>query len=104
MAAILITDTSDKRAFEISHNIKDLMQNISLKILKKEKDVKLLEVLGPTESIIHKLKDKYRFTILLKSSKASPLNALIKTAMPQWQTFCQKSTTVHVDMDPYSLI
>ena len=104
IARILITDSMDERAFLCSQKIKKLIQKIASEVEKAEEKKRNFEVLGPSPSIIHKLKGKYRWVILVKSPTATQLNSLLKTTLNYCKPTLSKTSSVHIDIDPHSLI
>ena len=101
IAMVLITDAVDERAYQSVKKIKKLIQEIALKI--EEKNENKIEILGPSPSTIHKLKGKYRWTILIKSPTATKLNSLLKTTINNSNSFIGKTSSIHIDIDPYGL-
>jgi len=62
--------------------------------------VKEVEVLGPTPAPLSRLKNKYRWRILVKSPRNAPLQPLIKKWLGQIKI--PSSIQVKVDIDPYN--
>lgn len=63
-----------------------------------------LEVLGPAPALLHKLKNKHRWNLLLKCHEASLLHRLLKSDLSVWRESSAKSTLLQVDVDPVSLV
>jgi primosomal protein N' (replication factor Y) len=61
-----------------------------------------IEVLGPAPSPIQKLRNRYRWQLLLKGSQISPLIALANIAR---ETFTRRhNVRMHIDVDPYNML
>ena len=70
--------------------------------LRQEKPRAPLEILGPAPSPIAKLRNRYRWQILLKARSRAALLALARRAvalMPKG-----RATRIHVDVDPYNML
>jgi primosomal protein N' (replication factor Y) len=70
-----------------------------------DRDPKLreqIDVLGPAPSPIHKLRNRYRWQLLLKGKHISTLRMLASHA----RSFAPKDRRVrlHIDVDPYSML
>lgn len=61
-----------------------------------------LEVLGPTPAGLSRLQGQYRFRILIKAGKTSPLSSIIK----MWLTKVQLpyNIKIQIDVEPYSFM
>jgi len=64
--------------------------------LKNKKDENM-EILDPQPDVIHKLRDKYRFTIMLKGKKINSMLSLIKTVSRKFKKKYGIVITVNVD-------
>jgi primosomal protein N' (replication factor Y) len=61
-----------------------------------------IEILGPAPSPIEKLRNRYRWQLLLKGSKIGPLIALANIAR---ETFTSvRNVRLHIDVDPYNML
>ena len=70
--------------------------------LRQEKPRAPLEILGPAPSPIAKLRNRYRWQILLKARSRAALLAMARRAvalMPKG-----RATRIHVDVDPYNML
>ncbi len=63
-----------------------------------------VEVLGPAPSPRAKIKDRYRWQILLKSSSLSKLRALCTILLSRKAEIVPSSVRMEVDVDPHSLL
>lgn len=57
-----------------------------------------VKLLGPSPCIISRIKSKYRFQIMLKSKKISPLQKIIKMALDKYKT--PPAIRLDIDIDP----
>jgi primosomal protein N' (replication factor Y) len=61
-----------------------------------------IEILGPAPSPIEKLRNRYRWQLLLKGNQIGPLIALANVAC---ETFTRvRNVRMHVDVDPYNML
>jgi primosomal protein N' (replication factor Y) (superfamily II helicase) len=61
-----------------------------------------IEILGPAPSPIEKLRNRYRWQLLLKGNQIGPLIALANVAR---ETFTRaRNVRLHVDVDPYNML
>lgn len=63
----------------------------------------LIQILGPIEAGIPKIAMRYRWQILLKSSRAALLNRLVRAMLAEKKVFTNKDVAVGIDVDPYSM-
>ena len=96
MVRILVSDIS---TMEAQKTIKKISQD--LRQLAKTAKV---QILGPAPAIFQKIQNRYRWSLLLKAPEASFLNTFIKTCLPKWRKNLAKSSVIHVDIDPISLL
>ncbi len=75
-----------------------------LKLKRRQEDgegAARIEVLGPAPAPIEKLRSRYRWHILLKGKKSSPLLELAKELQV---LFSRGSVRLHIDVDPYHML
>jgi primosomal protein N' (replication factor Y) (superfamily II helicase) len=61
-----------------------------------------IEILGPAPSPIEKLRNRYRWQLLLKGNQIGPLIALSNIAR---ETFTRvRNVRLHIDVDPYNML
>jgi primosomal protein N' (replication factor Y) len=61
-----------------------------------------IEILGPAPSPIEKLRNRYRWQLLLKGNQIGPLIALANVAR---ETFTRvRNVRMHIDVDPYNML
>jgi primosomal protein N' (replication factor Y) (superfamily II helicase) len=61
-----------------------------------------IEILGPAPSPIEKLRNRYRWQVLLKGNRIGPLIALANAAR---ETFTRvRNVRLHIDVDPYNML
>lgn len=98
LARILVTDLNERAARETAERIQaDLIKHGSVQAEK-------MDFLGPAPAVISKIQNRYRWNILIKSPKATTLQALLKARLPIWRKALAKSTVLQVDVDPLSLL
>lgn len=94
LARILITASSEAEA-------QDRAQMAAAFMRKNFQDI---EILGPSASVVQKIKNRYRWNVLLKSATASTLNHVLRRAVPILREQQDRSWTISVDVDPVSLL
>jgi primosomal protein N' (replication factor Y) len=61
-----------------------------------------IEILGPAPSPIEKLRNRYRWQLLLKGNQISPLIGLASAVR---ETFTRtRNVRLHIDVDPYNML
>ncbi len=94
--------SSDVRAEKAFEKLKRL-RAISEKISATQKGLSVLEILGPAPAPLSRIKNKYRFHMLIKS----PSHSLIKSFMDnllKYEKELFQSPTIKIDVDPLSLL
>lgn len=79
------------------------LSHLCRSILKNTPELAPLELLGPAPAPLFKLKDKYRFHLLLKS----PSHKLVKVFLNhllKHDRFLSKKPTIQIDVDPLNLL
>ncbi len=89
----------EKKAFA---KIQELAK-IGHSIVKNSPDLTTLELLGPAPSPLFKLKDKYRFHLLIKSPSYK-LVKLFLSLLLKHEKFLLKSPAIQIDVDPLNLL
>lgn len=75
-----------------------------LKALKDHRDIyKSLGILGPSPAPMAKLRNKYRYHILLKAPKVQVLHALLNEVLPDFSKG-SLGVKVQIDIDPYNML
>ncbi|MBI3016744.1 MAG: primosomal protein N' [Deltaproteobacteria bacterium] len=72
-------------------------------ILKSTPEFAALELLGPAPAPLSKLKDKYRFHLLLKSPSYKLARAFLNQLLKQ-DRFLSKQPSIQIDVDPLNLL
>jgi len=87
---------------EVQENAKSLAKKLRNEQSKSPSGFRDLEVLGPAPAPIAKLRNRYRWQLLLKGKKSSSLLEFAGRA----REFLPRSRTVrlHIDVDPYSML
>lgn len=65
---------------------------------------KRTEILGPTPSPLVKLKDRFRWQLLLKSPYPADLSLLCETVLAEKGKLCPRTVTVSIDVDPENML
>lgn len=95
LTLIRIEGVDMKKAFEVAKVISSKLITIS-----RSK----LQVIGPAPSPIFKIKDDYRWQILIKSNKRGQIQHLIRTLISDFQRLARREAIrVQWDVDPYEL-
>ncbi len=78
------------------------VQKTALTVMEKAPFLKGVEFLGPVQAPLYQLRGKYRYRILIKSDKKTPLQKIIRS----WLDACRfpSDVSVKVDIDPYSFL
>ena len=87
---------------EVKEGAKSLAKKLRTKQANNAKYREHVEVLGPAPAPIEKLRNRYRWQLLLKGKQASSLLEFANEARDAWG----KSRTIrlHIDVDPYSML
>lgn len=86
----------------VAQNASRMAANRLLKLQKSNPKISF-EVLGPTPSPLQRIRNEYRYQILLKSSSAKVLNQLCRWLQEQGEWLPSK-TKMQVDIDPLSMM
>lgn len=95
LARIVISDSVDARARAAAFAI--------MEIIRRSPQTEI-EAIGPAPAVLHKLLNRFRWNILLKTQNAPMLNSLIKSNLPLWKEIRSASTNISIDVDPVSLM
>lgn len=87
-------------AIEMSATNPDLLQQFAQQTAEKLKVAPDIEVLGPAEAYISKIKGQHRLQIILKGSTPANLRKALERAIPAGK----KPVQIRIDMDPQSLL
>lgn len=97
LARILLVSTDSRLAEKTSENVAQFLAAA-------QKNHKNIEVIGPAPAVLSKVQNRYRWNILLKSSSAPALHALIQTLLDQFKPKLDRKVMLQVDVDPLSLM
>ncbi len=61
-----------------------------------------VEILGPAAAPIEKLRNRYRWQILLRGKQSATVLQLARRATEQFRA--SRSVRLHIDVDPYSML
>ena len=102
IANLRLLGNSKTKTEKIARHMGEKIGNISKKQSKGKKD---LEVLGPVEAPLVKIKGKYRQQILIKSRRAKYLNELLKEVEKvSAQILSSSGVRLIIDVDPYQMM
>ncbi|MDI3535460.1 MAG: hypothetical protein PWQ82_1825 [Thermosediminibacterales bacterium] len=94
MVYLVISGTDEKDVIRYSNILADL--------LNKYLDIKKFEIIGPSPAPISKIKDRFRWQILIKSIEC--LDIFIERMTKIINEFKTKKVSLHVDINPISLV
>lgn len=101
LAVVRLKGNSEKKTSEAAHNV---VRNIKGVLNRWPKRGKELQVLGPVEAPISRLKGKYRWQILIKSKSVSLLQILLNEIETRSKSFLQPNgVQLVLDIDPYQM-
>jgi primosomal protein N' (replication factor Y) len=89
-------------ADEVEAKAKGLAQGLRLQLTQMEKWRKQIEVIGPAPAPIVKLRNRYRWQLLLKGSQSGSLLAFAAHARSLFPR--SRSSRLHIDVDPYNML
>lgn len=89
-------------ALIISGKNKDLAYKCAKTLIKHAPFIQGVEILGPVEAPLFLLRGKYRYRILIKSSKEIALQKVISEWLKPFNP--PKNISVRIDIDPYSFM
>ncbi|MGI9535769.1 MAG: replication restart helicase PriA [Desulfocapsaceae bacterium] len=95
---IIVEDREDQVARKSSKTIVEMARDWC----RTHDPAQVLTVLGPAPAPLERLRDRYRWQILLKSSKLQPLHSLVEWISTTYQSKSQ--TRVIVDIDPENML
>ena len=74
-------------------------------LLKRQKGVKGFELLGPSPAPIARLKNQFRWQMILRGENPLEIKSLIKNSRENApEHFSPKSVSIHIDVDPHGLM
>lgn len=74
------------------------------KMLAKSAERLHVEIVGPAPAALSKVQNRYRWNILMKSSRPAPLHALLQSLLLVAPEAVDRKVTLQVDVDPVSLM
>jgi primosomal protein N' (replication factor Y) len=87
---------------EVETKAKTLAQGLRAQLTRSEKWREQIEVMGPAPAPIPKLRNRYRWQLLLKGTQSGVLLQFAghaRALLPH-----SRSTRLHIDVDPYSML
>jgi primosomal protein N' (replication factor Y) len=101
LAFLMLKGNSMEETKEAAHA---LTRNIGEAIKKWPKRGKEIQVLGPVEALVSKIKGKYRWQILIKGRSASLLQNLLEEVETMSNSFlASRGVSLAIDVDPYQM-
>ncbi len=102
LAVVRVEGNSKNQTSEAARFLK---QDILATLNRWHKDGPALQILGPAEAPVSKIKGKYRWQILIKGKRISLIHYLLNDMEIKTRRFLQsKGTRVVLDIDPYQMI
>jgi primosomal protein N' (replication factor Y) len=89
-------------AKEVEGRAKALGEELHRRQAEKERLLDGMEILGPAPAPIERLRNRYRWQLLLKGKKGKPLLALAQAALGMVPP--SRAIRLHVDVDPYNML
>ncbi|MCB0414430.1 MAG: primosomal protein N', partial [Bdellovibrionales bacterium] len=77
--------------------------NSRCEVLQNKSSYKNIQVLGPAESPIFRLRNKYRYHMLLKGPRTAPLKAFVSQLLAD-KKWIPAGTKVQIDVDPINML
>ena len=92
--------------FKISGSKEGQVQAVATQVaeLCRSANVKGLEILGPAPSPIDRIRDRYRWQVLLKCQNASLLHAVCQRVLDKHASLSKGDIRIAVDVDPESMM
>jgi primosomal protein N' (replication factor Y) (superfamily II helicase) len=90
------------KADEVETKAKTLAQGLRAQLTRSEKWREQIEVMGPAPAPILKLRNRYRWQLLLKGTQSGVLLQFAGHARALFPR--SRSTRLHIDVDPYSML
>ncbi len=99
---LVISSTDLQEAFNISESLSSNIKSFSSSI-KQEND--FCSILGPAPAPYQKLKNRYRFHILVKSQSSKTISQ-IANQLNSWKTSLKKNKNIRlsIDVDPFDML
>ncbi len=100
IANIVCTHKNEMKSRENAKVLSDILKNLCYK-----QKFRTLKILGPALSPFAKLKDKYRWRIIVKSDSMKLLSELIRTGLKEFNEVKPgKRSSILIDIDPINLL
>jgi primosomal protein N' (replication factor Y) len=99
LASIRITSTDVKKAEELAAYVVERAEQLT----KRNASYNNIQVLGPAPAPLFKIRGKYRFHVLLKSSVTSNISPFCRQILSD-EKWIPSGTKVHIDVDPLSML
>jgi len=96
MARIIFSHTKEIQVIKACEAVRQRIQRLNL--------AGAIEVLGPSPAAIHRIQNRYRWHLILKSSSISSLHSILSVVSEMAQTKELKIVSIQIDVDPLSLM
>jgi primosomal protein N' (replication factor Y) len=90
------------KSAEVEQQAKGLAAQLREQLIRTANGRPAIEVLGPAPAPIEKLRNRYRWQILLKGKQSPPLRELARQARALLSR--TRAVRLHIDVDPYSML
>jgi primosomal protein N' (replication factor Y) len=97
MVSFKIEGANEKKTENFSHNLGKIIDEI----IRGQNDV---EKLGPSKAIIYKIRNRYRWQIILKGKRVSSLKNIVFLTMKEIDQSSKGNIKVEIDVDPINLM
>jgi primosomal protein N' (replication factor Y) len=88
----------------LSYSKVEDLKSISSKIFNEIKNIDELEILGPSMAPIFKIKNRFRYNLLLKSKSVKVLNTTGRKIIQIFNKHKMGNMEIRIDVDPYSFM
>ena len=102
IANIIIKGDTDAETKTAAAEFKRLLLKAS-----EDQNIESLDILGPSPALLHRLRAKYRWQIIIKSEKISFLHSVLNKCRDTLQFTPKKEfkrVSIHIDIDPANLV
>lgn len=82
------------------HEVSACTQKLAKELKKLYQSLSYVKILGPAKASMEKLQGKYRWQILLKSSKFESMRRVLENSLPFLESFLPSSVRLSLDVEP----
>ncbi|MCD8493340.1 MAG: hypothetical protein LRY51_16375 [Geovibrio sp.] len=91
LCRLIFSHSREETVYDAAHSVKQALSSLPAGI-----DIK-----KPTQAPVYKIRNKYRYSILMKSSDTALLRRAIHTAVSAFNKLGKTAVIMKVDRDPY---